>query len=370
MFTIGGCLDPLSSILKESTMPKKAPAPKKLPYAGYNPLINGVSQSLLQKFVVCQDRFHKATVLGMRETSRKEAMEYGSLFHKLIEVGATMQDYSRVKLMSYMFDFTRKRYPAPESELLAKIAVSQYFRYRDWYANKPAYKYIQAEPIFNESYSLPALHFEPNEEIRIRIPPGIRIPLRGRIDGVIENNGMWIEENKTKSRVDLNLLQDTIHSNIQVMFYAVCSQLKYGQPCNGVIYNVIRKPALRQRVKESNPDFIKRIEEDIDERPDWYFSRLSYEFQRGQVTRWEREELQPLLARVYLWWRSIEANPTNPWMDILGNANPFHGRKSFGIFDSMTQGKGDFYDLIVYGRNANIEYVQDQFPELQDDDDE
>lgn len=352
-------------------MPKKAPAPKKLPYAGYNPLIHGVSQSLLQKFVVCQDRFHKATVLGMRETNRKEAMEFGSLFHKLIELGAIMQDYSHAKLLMTMTDFTRKRYPSPESELLSKIAIAQYFKYREWYANKPKYKYIKAEPVFNESYPLPAVNFEPNEEIRIRIPSGIKIPLRGRIDGVIEQHGgMWIEENKTKSRVDLTLLQDTIHANIQVMFYAVCSQLKYGRPCNGVIYNVIRKPALRQRVKEPNSEFIKRIEEDIDERPDWYFNRLSYEFQRHQVTRWEREELQPLLMRVYLWWRSIEANPTNPWVDLNGNVNPFHSRKSFGVHDAMSVGKGDYYNLIVYGRKDGIEIVNDQFPELDESEDE
>lgn len=351
-------------------MPKKAPAPKKLPYAGYNPLVHGVSQSLLQKFVVCTDRFHKATVRGMRETNRKEAMEYGSIFHKLIELGATMPNYTRAKLMTYMTDYLRRRYPSQESELLGRIAIAQYFKYREWYQKKPKYKYVEAEPVFNQSYPLPSVSFEPNEEIRIKIPAGIKIPLRGRIDGVIENNGMWIEENKTKSRVDLTVLQDTIHANIQVMFYTVCSQLKYGRPCQGVIYNVIRKPALRQKVKEPNSEFILRIEADIDERPDWYFSRLSYEFQRGQVERWEREELRPLLMRVYLWWRSIEANPLNPWVDVNGNANPFHGRKSFGIFDSMTQGKGDFYDLIVYGKSGNIEIVDEQFPELQDDDDE
>jgi hypothetical protein len=352
-------------------MPRKLPTPKKLPYKGWSPLIHGVSQSLLQKFVVDTDRFHKATVLGMRETTRKEAMEYGSVFHKLIEIGATMPNYTRIKLITFMIDWMRKRYPSVESEFLGQIAVAQYFKYRDWYASKPKYKYIVAEPVFNELYTLPTINFEPNPDIRIRIPSGVKIPLRGRIDGVIDNNGsMWIEENKTKSRVDLSVLQDTIHANIQVMFYAVCSQLKYGRSCNGVIYNVIRKPALRQKVKEPNSEFIKRIEEDIDERPDWYFNRLSYEFQPRHVQRWEREELQPLLARVYLWWRSIEANPLNPWVDANGNPNPFHGRKSFGIYDSMTQGKGDFYDLIVYGRNANIKIVDEQFPELQDDEDE
>jgi hypothetical protein len=56
-------------------------------------------------------------------------------------------------------------------------------------------------------------------------------------------------------------------------------------------------------------------------------------------------------------------------VDLNGNVNPFHGRKSFGIYDGMTLGKGDLYDLIVYGKRNNIEVVTEQFPELTDEED-
>jgi hypothetical protein len=59
-----------------------------------------------------------------------------------------------------------------------------------------------------------------------------------------------------------------------------------------------------------------------------------------------------------------------PWVDENGNINPFHGRKSFGIYDSMTLGKGDFYDLLVYGRKQGLIHDPQQFPELEDDEDE
>lgn len=349
--------------------PKKQ-LPKSLPYEGWSPIKDGVSQSLLQKFVVCRDRFHKSVVLGMRDTTRKEAMEYGSLFHKLAELGAKMNGFTRQKMIVQFQDYINRKYKSPESVLLAKIAIEQYMMYREWAATKPALSYIDAEPVFYQPYTLPAYTYAPNEVISIKIPQGVTIPLRGRIDGVLENYGMWIEENKTKSKVDLDFLQDTIHANIQVMFYAVCSQLKYNRPCKGVIYNIIRKPQLRQGVKETDATFIERIKEDLVDRNNWYFTRLSYEFQEGQVDRWIKEELNPLLSFVYLWWMSIEKNPTNPWVDERGNPNPFHGRRSFGIFDSMTNGKGDLYELIVYGRKSNIQIVNEMFPELQDDDDD
>jgi hypothetical protein len=354
------------------TLKVKKKIPKKaLPYKGWSPLKDGISQSLLQKFIVDTDRAHKHTVLGLRSTDRKEAMEYGSIFHKLIEVGAKLgPKYTRDKMVKFMQVWMKKRYPSTESALLARIALVQYHLYREWESKRLKHKYIEAEPVFNEKYTLPALNFNPCQEISIRTKKAI-IPLRGRIDGVLDiDGGMWIEENKTKGRIDISFLQDTIPENIQVMFYAICSQLKYGKPCKGVMYNVIRKPGQRQRKTESDIDFLKRIQGEIEADPNYYFYRLSHSFAPGAVAKWEREELQPLLYTIYLWWRSIEANPTNPWVDLEGNLNPFHGRRSFGVYDPLSEGKGDFFDLIVYGRNKGLTTTTEMFPELQDDEED
>src|SRR5574343_234866 len=115
-------------------MPKKSPSkkqPKKLPYKGWTPMKDGVSQSLLQKFRVDRDRFHKHTVLGMREVDRKEAMEYGTIFHKLIEVGASMGNrYTRAKIVEFMSKWLKTRFTAPESLLQARIAIAEYHEYQ------------------------------------------------------------------------------------------------------------------------------------------------------------------------------------------------------------------------------------------------
>lgn len=352
-------------------MPKKTPRPKHLPYNGWTPMKDGVSQSLLQKFRCDKERFRLHAIEMLREVDRKEAMEYGTIFHKLIELGASLGNkYTRDKLMQLMSKYLKTRHTAPESVLLCKVAIAQYHLYREWEATREKYKYIDQEPVFCENFTLPPVTFHPNEDMMIRIPSGVTIPLRGRIDEVIEKNGMWIQENKTKSRINISQIQDTIHANIQVMFYAVCSELKYGRPCKGVIYNVIRKPGEKQHQKESEKDYVQRIVDRIKEDPNYYFYRLKHEFQPGQVEKWKREELIPLLYDVYLWWRSIEKNPHNPWVDENGNPNPFHGRKSFGIYDSMSQGKGDFYDYIVYGRKTGLTKVEELFPELQEETDD
>jgi len=330
---------------------------------------DGVSQSLLQKFVGCTERFHIRVVRGIKEVDRKEAMEYGSIFHKVDEIACGMgKMYSRAKLVKEMTAYLRKTYPSKESAMLGRIAIIEYEHYKDWDAQNPQYRHLEQEPVFCEKFELPPTSFQVSDIINIRIPPGIVFPLRGRIDGIIENSGMWIKETKTKSQINVSHLQDTIHTNIQVMFYALCSQLKYGRPCKGVVYNVIRKPGLRQKIKETDDGYIQRISDAIKEDPKHYFHRLTVEFAPGQVDRWVRQELVPLLYRVYIWWKSIESNPLEPWTDKDGNINPFHGRKSFGIYDSMSLGKGDFYNLLVYGRKQGLIHDPQQFPELEDDD--
>lgn len=360
-------------IAHEKATPKKLrikkKLPKKLPYKGWNPLTDGISQSLLQKFITDRDRFHIHAVRGKRETDRKEAMEFGSIFHKMAEIGSEMKSrFTKSKMDRAVEQYMRVAYPSEESMKLARIALVTYYGYRKWQEDRPKYKFIDAEPVFAEKHTLPPITFNVADCISLRVPRNTDITLRGRIDGVLEiDNEMWIEEYKTKGQINIAMLSDTIPENIQVMIYAVCSQIKYNRPCAGVIYNIIRKCALKQRQKESELDFLQRVREDIEDNPAFYFYRLAYKFQRGAIAKWIKEELNPILYQLYFWWRSIEANPLDPWQSLEGIENPFHGRKPFGIYDSLSQGKGDFFDLIVYGRTGGLRDEVQMFPELQDD---
>jgi hypothetical protein len=294
-------------------------------------------------------------------------MEYGSIFHKLIEEGTRLGNkYTRVKLTKTINEWVKDHYKSPESLLLAKIAIVQYHEYKKWEKTRPKYNYIAQEPVFDEEYTLPECNFKA-QGIKLSIPK-TKIRLRGRIDEVIEQGGkIWLQENKTKSRIDTQIIVDTVPENIQVMFYAVAARLKYGKPVAGFIYNIIRKPGQRQRKSESDNAYLDRIEEEIQADPEYYFKRLTYTFKPNDIKKWEREELQPLLYQLYIWWKSIEANPTEPWTDEEGNVNPFHGRRSFGIFDPMSVGKGEFFELIVYGKTDGLVIDNEMFPELKDD---
>lgn len=339
---------------------------------------DGVTQSLLAKFVNDEQRFYIRYVKGLVQVDRKEAMDYGSIFHKLIETRAKHGEAaSHPKMKKFIRDWVESKLRGADP-MLGKIAMTQFEAYEKWASSLKKYKYVEQEVVFNEKFELPSTSFRTSDgSIRVDIPPGIEIPLRGRIDGIaMMDGGLWIVENKTKSRIDPLTIQDTIHKNIQVMFYALCLELAWKKPCMGVIYNVIRKPQLVQRTgrkdksgkyvgRENDNQFLNRLREDILKHPDHYFMRFDYKFYPNAVYEWTRKTLVPYLYKIYIWWRSIEKNPTNPWE---GNPiNPFHAERPFGIFDPMSVGVGDYFRYITTGSTVGLVVSEDVFPELRED---
>jgi len=353
------------------------------PYKGWNLLVHGVTQSMLSRFFIDEERFHIRNVKCLKEVNRKEAMDYGTIFHKLIEINSRLgKRYNKARVSIYMNKWVLSRF-GEEAVLLAKIAIAEFEEYRKWESTLPIHEYVDQEVKFCENFELPPINFSAdNENISVRVPKGIVIPLRGRIDELIMLDGkLWLQENKTKSKIDLDGIIKTIHRNIQVMFYATCIELKYGVPCAGVIYNVIRKPGQIQRTGrrnkagvyvggESDLQYINRIVSEIRKDTGYYFTRLRYEFPNGTLQQWQRRTLIPYLYKIYLWWRSWEKNPINPWEDTQGNINPFHAERPFGIYDPFSNGVGEYFNYLTTGSKIGLEENSELFPELEDENDE
>lgn len=312
-------------------------------------------------------------------------MDYGTIFHHLIELSRQLgSKYNHQKVTRYISEWVSHTYGTEDHALLARIALEQFRHFRTWEAQLPGFTVFNTEDVFCVDFQLPPTCYRSQSldqygrpEVMVNIP-GVTIPLKGRIDGLLLHNGqLWLEENKTKSNIDMSTLDHTLCKNIQVMFYAVAAQLKYRRPVAGVVYNVIRKPNERIRsgrmIKgkrtggESENQFVSRISKNISDCPDHYFKRLRYEFPPGAVEEWQRRSLIPMLYDLYIWWRSWEDHPTQPWQDAQGNINPFHGELSFGIFDPMSVGLGDYYKLITTGSTVDLRVDPAVHTELSDD---
>lgn len=364
-------------------MPRKR-KPVKPPYTGWT-IDHGISPSFLSKFITDRSRTHTHYCLGYREQRSREALDYGTIFHKLIEESAKLgTKTTRSKLSTILNTWLRQKFASSTSNFgeivqLGQIALIQFLIYHDYISKLEKYTFLDQELVFSEHVELPSVHspevysvsHKGEKAYQYIIQPGTTIKLKGRIDELLDRNGeMWLQENKTKSRIDPNFIQQTLEHNIQVMFYAVCAELRFNRPCGGIVYNVIRRPGLQQRQKENDLSYYKRIQEAIETDPNYYFYRFVHAFKKDAVENWKRKILLPHLCQVYLWWRSIEADPTNPWLNVHGEPNLYHFEKPFGIYDPMSLGKGDFFDYVTRGIVANLfvekEYVSQESEGIHD----
>lgn len=92
-------------------------------------------------------------------------------------------------------------------------------------------------------------------------------------------NGKWIMEHKSMGRVVEKILLQRLRIDKQILFYATATEQEYDLLIDGVLFNVIRRPQLKfDEMKEDKTDFLKRLHDDILERPEFYFIRYPVTF--------------------------------------------------------------------------------------------
>jgi hypothetical protein len=305
---------------------------------------DGISYSLMSKFVICPERFRVYTVMGLRQSERKEAMEFGTIFHKALEFAAKGMTTTEVvsRLMKW-------KHASGADSMLCRQAAILVPHYQHFYSGDK-FKYVAQEQVFKNPYKL---------------SNGKTTWLRGRMDEIfLRDKALWLQENKTKSRIDEDKITVTLPNDLQTMFYVYNMGLIYDRTIGGVLYNVIRKPELKQKMKESDVAFLTRINNDILERPDHYFKRWEVELVRKDIDDFHDKVIGPTLERVAIWWESIKNNPFDPWHLPDGRVNPHHWLRPFGIYDPMSLGRGDYFDYVTSGSTLGLEKISSPFPEL------
>ncbi len=110
-------------------------------------------------------------------------------------------------------------------------------------------------------------------EMEFKVPITDAIAYVGQIDLIVKHDGeLWIVEHKTAGRLDKNYI-DRLALDTQITGYAIGAKFKIGKPIAGVIYNVAKKPQIRQKKDETPVQFADRIVGDYSARPEFYFYR-------------------------------------------------------------------------------------------------
>lgn len=230
-------------------MPKVQPPKKRQPLwkgpEDDGPL-GGITQSMLNNFLSCRERFRVKYVEGMQVVQGfSRVMEYGQIWHCAEEHFAANKDWQK-PLTEYCQGLCQK-YPLAQDEVSKwyNICLVQFPLYIKWWSDHK--DVVERTPLMQEE----VFH------VPYTLPLGRVVYLRGKFDSVDlvgkgKNAGIYLKENKSKGTIDESRMQRQLSFDLQTMLYLValqdgCWAFGLGKkdrttPIRGVNYNVVRRP--------------------------------------------------------------------------------------------------------------------------------
>lgn len=337
------------------------------------PEVDGITQSMLSRFLVCRERFRVKYVLGLEPVKTfNHRIEYGNLWHVCEEAFAKREDWE-VELGKYGLRLTRK-YPLQQDDVQKwyMVCLKQFPVYVEYW--KKHQDVQDRTPIFQEQVF----------DVPYRLPSGRTVRLRGKWDSVDligkgKTAGIYLQENKTTSDVDDSSIRRRMSFDLQTMLYliALAHIEEIGSMpgrLKGVRFNVIRRPlsggkgSIKQhQPTKSNPkgesleDYYERLATYIREEPETYFFRWKVEISPSDVQRFKERFLNPILENLCEWYAMVSFDK-NPWGEPQTG---LHWQHPFGIFNAMNEGGSTEYDeYLANGSEVGLRQTGELFPEL------
>lgn len=237
-------------------------------------------------------------------------------------------------------------------------------------------------------------------DVPYKLPSGRTVRLRGKWDSVDligkgKGAGIYLQENKTKQKIDEGQIKRQLTFDLQTMLYLVALQesmdrqdpdTSVGQVAeipkkfvSGVRYNVIKRPAQYQGKKETRGEFLTRLAGIIQEDPGQFFMRWKVEISPTDIAKFRRECLDPILEQLCDWWGWIngclkegkqfwdnDVSMIYPWYGPEEHhSSAIHWRHPFGVYNVMNEGGiSDLDEYLHSGNEVGLVRAERLFEEL------
>lgn len=363
----------------------------------------GVSQSLIGDFLSCRKRFELYAIRGLVPYEQFSApIEFGNMFHLCEEVyrhsAAKSKGSKGVKSaktwQQHLEEYTRTllekyRHDADKIAHWYQMCLELFPEYIEHWSREKGEEHrtvLFSEEVFDVKYTLPYSR---------RV-----VRLRGKRDGGSlfqglpnkNDDGMYLDENKTKSAIDHGKIARQLKFDLQTMFYLValheqpsCDLKREGfyrhgggqtyrgttyggkdtapageYPIRGVRYNVVRRSA-----HKSTESMLKKLHEDAaDSRSGEWFARWNVPISLKDIKVFKDTCLDPILEWMCIWYDAVAH-------DRLTSLNPLHlsaivnYRHPYGVYNKINEGATSEYDFYLEsGSTAGLTRVSNLFPEL------
>lgn len=347
----------------------------------------GCTQSLIGRWLACRERARLYLIEGFRTTERWEPRTgYGDMWHVAEEALAKRapQDsrkWSDGQSQSWENALTNHCKALCKTHRLQQEDVDKWFNvcrvqfplYVDYWRKHP--DVTQRTPLLAEfPFDVP-----------YELSSGRTVRLRGKWDSVdlVRGDGVYLQENKTKSDIDQAKIQRQIGFDLQTMFYLVALErsqeqvpkevARYLGAIKGIRYNVIRRPlsggkgtivrhkATKNQPEETKADYYARLSGIIGGSPQDYFARWKIGITPADISRFRHECLDPILEAMALWYEDVTNCPDN---------DPFYSglnwRHPYGCWNSVNEvGWSDVDGFLESGSTVGLTKVETLFRELE-----
>ena len=234
-------------------------------------MITELTASMIASFKKCPRRYELEYIENLRPVGTSEALLIGTNYHENIEKLLKGEEYEHLGLAGKMAE-----------------AFEKYIDWRGWQAN-------------------------PEQEFKVRLARGIY--LKGRLDAITQD-GVPVEH-KTTGQFSLEKYIDHLAYDDQIAIYMLVTQSTRS------IYTIIQKPSIRQRINESEEEYLSRVEE-------WYTPEhvMSVNVTRSAGDLEEKREEVIYLARQISKTKMFWRNPNTcalidcPYASICLNYEP------------------------------------------------
>lgn len=282
----------------------------------YDLVKHGVSVTILQDFLSCRQKV-KFRVNRVQDRGDSLPLTFGGVGHDILKLahdeirtGRLKKTPNRAKVLTWVEEaehLWKKQHTAASAKALENLELSLGFIeavmpiYFDTYKDTLfSWEWISVEDWFEVEYPI---------EIDGRT---IYITIKGKLDGLYKlDKYNYVLESKFKYMFDVGRMTDMLEIDLQVLLYMYCIGVYYDIPIRGCTYNIIRRPGLRQKKKETFQQYIKRCVDDVKDRPDFYFARIPMTYTKTQISDFENV-LDGLLRDFYLWSVGAIGDYKNP----------------------------------------------------------
>lgn len=376
---------------------------------------DGITFSLLSRFLVCRERFRLLVIEGLKPHEQwSHKMGYGNMWHTCEEALATGDTTVivvngmelplwRVKLREHVKEVVEKNKPQRDEILkYYEVCKQQFPVYLQHYSKGE--KGLKRTPIFQEKV------FRVPYKIK---PSGREVILCGKFDAVDHlkspeiQKGLYLQEDKTKGDVRRHLIERQLKFDLQTMIYVVALESilsvdpntkppigdysKLTDFCkivppqdsilHGIRYNVVKrplssgkgnirqhKPTKKKPEGEGKEEYYSRLGREIKKHEDEFFMRWTITLSEEDVERFREECFDPILDQLCYWWDWVKYAHTkgiSPFTRESAYQPSLHWRHPFGVWNVLDEGgSSDLDDYIATGSEVGLSRTTNLFPEL------